>query len=866
MTIPAHRFCQAADLALKLGQAEDAAALCQQVLAQHRWHLRAHLLLGQAYLEQEDWAEARRRFRLVLAVDPECAEAHGGLGILATNDGNLEEAVRYLARAFENAPESDEAREALQQALTQHTGRPVPTPAFTPACVGRFYLHRSLPQPAAEAYATALRGDPNRDDLILAYASALWKARIRKQAVGLCQPFLEKTPRALTPLLLIASDMILKGEIQQGRRLWGEARAWDPDDLRARALFDHTAGLPLPPEPAQVPIPTDEHLAELLTTAVQLAQQLPPPTEQAAQELASYAQGLSSTPAKGPEPKDPDLRRFQATVEQVRSHLFDEKAPSLSATPLPAVARSGRQPAEVLLACEEKLRDRFGQEGASEVDGALQELSLAAERRGVSGRVVYLDRPPFPELPRPDTGDPQQIKTFLDELDRRLDEEGLDFHYLLLVGGDELLPFARLPNPTEDVDEAVPSDNLYASRDPTYLIPERAVGRIPDDGSGDAAFLVDQLGRATAGLVGELRPRTPSGCLSVILPLLSAIAPRRESKASSNRRFGLSAQVWSQASEEVLAVLPGQDPLRLCPPTCRDQIVPSWLDGVPFAYFNLHGASDSPHWYGQRDLTLSGTGTLMPIAFSPEHIPTGRVEGAVVFSEACYGADILARTPISSIALRFLAEGILGLVGSTVISYGVSQPPLTDADLVGQYFWRHLLQGKTLGDALLQAKIDFTQEMYRRQGYLDGDDMKTLIEFVLYGDPLATVGTVTPSSESHAVAENVPVPPMLCEKHAKAVALHHLSGSLVSRVRRSMCWLQQGDEVCNLEAMLSSACPGGICVSHCRGAKSPPQAGPEALIFTARRDIETEDGTCLPQVARVVVDSRGHIVKMAVTR
>ena len=38
----------------------------------------------------------------------------------------------------------------------------------------------------------------------------------------------------------------------------------------------------------------------------------------------------------------------------------------------------------------------------------------------------------------------------------------------------------------------------------------------------------------------------------------------------------------------------------------------------------------------------------------------------------------------------------------------------------------------------MQAKVDLVREMNRRQGYLDGEDQKTLISFVLYGDPLAT--------------------------------------------------------------------------------------------------------------------------------
>jgi Flp pilus assembly protein TadD len=864
MTVTVQRCCQAADLALKLGQTAEAASICRHVLAHQRWHLRAHLLLGQASLEREEWSEARQRFRLVLQVDPECAEAWSGLGVIALVQGDMAEAVRALACAFENTPESDEAREALQQALSRQAGRPVPLPAFTPACVGRFYLRRNLPQPAAAAYASALHDAAGRDDLRLAYATALWQAGSRDQAAGLCRPFLNRTPRPLSALLLAGAADFLQGEKEAGRRLWNEARAWDPDDRRAQALFGDTPGLPLPPQPAEVPGPDSPTLATLIETAGSLVSPAPAPTAQATAELAAYVRGVPSA-ARGPAPTDPDLRRFQQVVQEIDHRLFGGQAPPAPEPLLPPSTHGSRRPAEVILAWEEGLRSHFGTDNAPALAEALQGLAQAAERCGVASRIVYVDRPPYAELPRPDPHDPQQIKSFLDALDRRLGGEELDFQYLTLVGGGSLLPFALLPNPSEDTDEAVPSDNLYASRDPTYLIPERATGRLPDDGSGLASPFLEQLARCASRRRGELGPATSSGCLGALLSWLQAFTPLQQSKGPAERRFGLSAQVWAQASEQVFRLLPGNEALHLCPPDCHDAITPSLLADVPLAYFNLHGAADAPNWYGQRDMATPDQGPLMPVAFSPEHVPAGRVEGIVVYSEACYGAHILGKNTQSSVALRFLAEGALGLVGSTVISYGVSTPPLTDADLLGQMFWQHVLRGEGLGDALLQAKIDFTREMYSRQGYLDGDDMKTLLEFVLYGDPLAALGTFSVPSEAHGSTE-APAPPVLCSRHAKAVALHQLSGDLVARVRRSLSWLQQGEAVGNVEVALRSGCPGGCCTGRCPTAQEQVAAGPEALVFSTRREIRAEDGTHIPQWARVVVDPRGHIVKMAVTR
>ncbi len=873
--ISIRRYCQAAELALKLGQVEESIALCRHVLAHRRGYLRAHLLLAQACLEQERWEEAQERFRLVTAVDPECAEAWSGLGVIAMAQGNLETAVRSLGRALENAPESEEIREALQQALSRRSGRPVPPPAFTPACVGRFYLRRGLLQPAGEAYATALRNDPDRDDLRLAYATALFLVGLREQANSLIRPLLGRTPRPLVALLLAAAGRFLDGEEEEGQRLWGEARAWDPEDTRAQALLGEMPGLPLPPPPPEIPPLEAASLNELLAMASRMEQQGQQTMERMeagrsgstpsppAQELASYADRLRTQHARPLSPNDPDLRRFQAVVQDIHRQLLGGEAP-----PVPSshpVARE-RQPAEVLLAWEEGLRMRFG-EGAARVDLALQELLRAAEQGGVASRLVYLDRPPYPELARPDPRDPQQIKVFLDELDRRLAEEGLDFRYLSLIGGDDLLPFARLENPSQDVDEVVLSDNLYASRDPTYLIPERATGRFPDGGGSSEGFLVALLERAAAWRRGERPSAAPSGCLGMFFSWLPFLGPfpgvgAGLKPAPPHRRFGLSAQVWARASQEVFNLLPGNEPLYLSPP---DRVLPPFLAGIPLAYFNLHGSAESPNWYGQRDLSISTEGPLMPVAFTPEQVPAGQVEGMVVFTEACYGAYIQGKNPSSSLALRFLTEGVLGFVGSTVISYGVSAPPLADADLLGHFFWQHVLAGKRLGEALLQAKVDLTREMYARQGYLDGDDMKTLLEFVLYGDPLASLETPPVALKSVSrPAERLSLP-LLCGKHTQTLALHQLSEDLVERARRSIAWLQQDAKVGEIEVALRAGCPTGVC-SVCRAVLDRAEPDPEALFFTSRRELQAEDGTRISQWMRVVMDPNGRITKMVVTR
>ncbi len=48
-------------------------------------------------------------------------------------------------------------------------------------------------------------------------------------------------------------------------------------------------------------------------------------------------------------------------------------------------------------------------------------------------------------------------------------------------------------------------------------------------------------------------------------------------------------------------------------------------------------------------------------------------------------------------------------------------------------------EGLTFGDAFLKAKNDFARESIAMRGYMDKTEEKTLLEFVLYADPMLKV-------------------------------------------------------------------------------------------------------------------------------
>ncbi len=270
---------------------------------------------------------------------------------------------------------------------------------------------------------------------------------------------------------------------------------------------------------------------------------------------------------------------------------------------------------------------------------------------------------------------------------------------LLLVGGDEVIPFFRLKNPCDDGDHEVLSDNPYASRDEDFLIPERVCARIPDN--KDARFIIKQF---------------------------------KKSSKKSTKSFGISAKTWKRASENVYRQIGVLKDLKTSPPVTSDSFKERWLQKKQFLYFNLHGSKVSANWYGQD-------GGKYPIALAPENIIDA---SGFVASEACYGAHIIKKSDKDAISLRFLDEKeIYGFCGSTTIAYGPVAPPSSEADLLVKYLFEYIKQGLTVGESLKNAKVDFARKALRRQGFLDDDDQKTLLQFVLYGDPTSRVSVNT---------------------------------------------------------------------------------------------------------------------------
>lgn len=296
--------------------------------------------------------------------------------------------------------------------------------------------------------------------------------------------------------------------------------------------------------------------------------------------------------------------------------------------------------------------------------------------------------------------------------------------YIVILGGDDVLPYFHVKNPSfdpkGDTDPTVPTDNPYACSGPyrpgslkSYLVPDRVVGRIPDlpasAGAGDPAWIVAFLKTATKW---KAKPRS-----------FYAAA------------YGTCCDQWKDAGLATMRYLelPEAD-LMISPPTGDASVTARKRLARPLHFTKAHGSEIDAHFYGQK-------GQSYPEVLFSATVASHAGAGTLVGAMCCYGAQVYspadpAATPPGAlpISLSYLRTGATGFVGATKIAW-VGPQEMMCADWIVASYLKKSLDGSSTGRALLEAKQDYLQYLVKQGMNPDTADEKTMIEFVLLGDP-----------------------------------------------------------------------------------------------------------------------------------
>lgn len=805
------RACEAA---IQAGAYQQAWRGAQALMRRCPEALAPSMLMARVLLLSNKPGLALPHFQLLLKRNATDSAAWAGLATALTQLGRVQAGMATMQRSILNQP-------------LQEGGVPSEAAASLPLALGVIYLRRGMSDMAAVELAKSIQSTNPRDDLQWYYIEALRQAgRIDDARRLLAHHDFEPQPQL--PLLILRAQLSTAPDVLDAT--FELIHAMDPDGSYSRLFF---APQRVPWSPAEQPmVGWDQDIVALSEYLLKVA----PDFEQ--EQLATAKSHAPATPT-GNRPATATPGMSVGTTLQRRSadpKVFDGQI-------------------HMLLANRSALVRRFGMSASKQIDQSIRQLCQVLRQQGMTVCAGYIDDPVDLvigdiRVHQPVATDAMAIRDMVRVFAERVQSRGLEVATLLLIGGDDCIPFHRLHNPIPDDEKNLLSDNPYACDDSGYLIPQRIVARIPTGDDNDPRLLLTMLNTMTSYHASARHEGRLGFDLGAWLRIRNA--------DGDDLARGVAAEVWQAPSHEILRNLHADANLLTSPPLDHMQLTKRMLSGREVLYINLHGASGMPHFYGQAENSW-GAATALPIAITPEHMSGATVAGTILLSEACYGAELLGRTSENSIPLRALANGALAFVGSTVNAYGSAQTPLLGADLLFERLTHHMAHGLPVGLALHFARLEFAQTMYERQGFLDDVDMKTLIEFILLGDPWVALK----GSQAHASI-----------KHStESGSMQLMSVSRVPKVLRHMI-LQESDIPADMLRQAkttlqkyidpnSNAQLSIVATTNPR-YQSKGIAVPDVR-FSMKSMIQTSDGLWLPRNAHVTINNES-LTKMVLSR
>jgi len=306
------------------------------------------------------------------------------------------------------------------------------------------------------------------------------------------------------------------------------------------------------------------------------------------------------------------------------------------------------------------------------------------------------------------------------------------YYAILILGGDDVIPYPILDNPANDHDPWILTDDLYGdtTHDAQTLI-DYPIARIPD-------------GRDKDLVLAQLSLRSPP----------------------TSAHYGL-GNVNRHGAEKVAAIYGGETDFEWCEP----ETDVSFGDALRYTYFMLHGSdANTSVWWGEY--------TDPNKKVDPEGLKVANASNrGLVTSAACYGAYTIQKSPANSISLHFLKSGAWGFVGSTGTSYSANEPSNPEKFLErnsGRFyklFFDQVVFGTPPMTAFYQTKRSYAEDAKIKA------ERKIMHEYVYYGLPRLTQPSTPVPNTPIPVPGATPVPPAAGAGSA-TVLLIDVSGSM----------------------------------------------------------------------------------------
>ena len=204
---PLRSYIREIEKHIESGRNDEAIAHCRYILESYPKYADTYRLLGKAFLESQRYGDAADIFQRVLSSIPDDFVAHVGMSIIREDEGNLDEAIWHMERAFEIQPANSAIQDELRRLYGRRDGVEPPKIRLTRGALARMYYKGGLYQQAIAETRTALAENTNRLDLQVLLAEIYAKTGQRAEAADTANSILKKIPYCLTANQIMATSL-----------------------------------------------------------------------------------------------------------------------------------------------------------------------------------------------------------------------------------------------------------------------------------------------------------------------------------------------------------------------------------------------------------------------------------------------------------------------------------------------------------------------------------------------------------------------------------------------------------------------------------------------------------------------------------
>lgn len=232
---------------------DEAIAHLKHILGIYPKNLEAYRLLAKALLEKNRHLDAADVFQRVLSSVPDDFISHIGMAVVREDEGNLDAAIWHMERAYEVQPSNGPVQEELRRLYGKRDGAEPPRLRLSRAALARMYEKGDLYPQAIAELRVALGEDPERLDLKVMLAAALWRAKQRPEAAEASARVIEVLPYCREANRILADVWHESGRKNEAQGYRRRLEALDPYEAYADPSQNGDGVLTVPPENVRIP-------------------------------------------------------------------------------------------------------------------------------------------------------------------------------------------------------------------------------------------------------------------------------------------------------------------------------------------------------------------------------------------------------------------------------------------------------------------------------------------------------------------------------------------------------------------------------------------------------------------------------------